>query len=159
LAMLLMALDLAPGGQSGSPAALIVTSDSAQRASIWSSTVHQADQQAAQLAPTDVNNVWQSLTERPLRLPSVASGQPCPAVPGRTFTEGYGPGLGSGPVFLLLPGLNDATLRAEPLRGLGGFSAGSSGQQVRWIIHPLYHGPVLVRGARIDGDGVLRFNG
>jgi hypothetical protein len=31
------------------------------------------------------------------------------------------------------------------------------GQKSPWLIAPDYHGPVLVRGARIDGTGEMRF--
>jgi hypothetical protein len=159
--MLLLALDLAPGPRISLPGALLVTPASAQGAAQRILAPRQAAQaaQAAQLAPADFNSVWPSLWQRPLQLPSVAVGQPCPATPGRSFTEGYGPGLGSGPAYLLLPGRNDGTLRAEALRGLGRTAKGWSGQQVRWIIHPLYQGPVLVRGARIDSEGGIQFNG
>jgi hypothetical protein len=158
LVMLLLALDLVPGPRISLPGALLVTPAGARGAAQPAWVARQAAQ-AAQLAPADFNSVWPSLWQRPLQLPGVAVGQLCPATPGRSFTEGYGPGLGSGPAFLLLPGPNDATLRAEALRGLGGSSKGWSGQQVRWVIHPLYQGPVLVRGARIDSAGGIQFNG
>jgi hypothetical protein len=162
LAMLLLLLNLMPGTRLGRSGALAGVTTSAQNTAPQSRPAQppaQPSADAAQLAPSDLNSVWPSLTQRPLRLPRVALGQPCPNTPGRTFTEGYGPGLGGGPVFLLLPGPNDATLRAEALGGLGGTSVGWSGQQVRWIIHPLYQGPVLVRGGRIDSAGALQFNG
>lgn len=163
LVMLLLALDLAPGARTSLTGALLVRSVSAQTAAQRSraarQAAQQAEQEAAQLAPADLNSVWPSLWQRPVRLPSVAIGQPCPATPGRSFTEGYGPGLGSGPVFLLLSGPSDGTLLAQALRGIGGRTIGWSSQQVRWVVHPLYHGPVLVRGARIDSAGALQFNG
>jgi hypothetical protein len=162
LAMLLLLLDLAPGTLPSAPGALAVTLASAQSMAQRSQPGRQQARptvDAAQFAPANVDSAWPALWQRPLHLPTVAAGQPCPNTPGRTFSEGYGPGLGAGPVYLLLPGPNDATLRAEALRGQGASGAGWSSQQVRWIVHPLYQGPVLVRGARIDSPGAMRFNG
>jgi hypothetical protein len=163
LAMLLVTLDLAPGASNGAPAAMRSAPASAWSTSQRLPLARQAAQDAAQpadeYAPANLNAVWPSLWQRPLHLPTLAVGQACPAAPGRTFTEGRGPGLGAGPVYLLLPGLNDATLHAQALPGLFGSSRGWSGQQVLWVVHPLYQGPVLVRGGRIDGTGALDFNG
>jgi hypothetical protein len=164
LAMLLVALDLAPGAPIGPAAALLSAPAKTWRAGqrlplTRPPAAPDAAQPADEYAPANLNSVWPSLWQRPLHLPTVAIGQPCPATPGRTFTEGRGPGLGDGPVYLLLPGPNDATLHAEPLRGLVGSSRGWSGLQVLWVIHPLYQGPVLVRGGRIDSAGALDFNG
>ncbi|HEY7983011.1 MAG TPA: hypothetical protein VID73_02510 [Ktedonobacterales bacterium] len=163
LVMLLLALDLAPGTGWSLPGALLLTPASAQgvRGAAWGAppVTPRVAVDASQFAPADVNSAWPSLWQRPLRLPSVAAGQPCPAAPGQGFTAGYGPGLGQGPVFLLVTGPNDGTLRADRLGSLVGASKGWSGQQVRWVVHPLYQGPVLVRGSRIDSAGALEFNG
>jgi hypothetical protein len=162
LVMLLVLLDLAPGTLASAPGALAVTLASAQSVAPSSQPGRvqaRPTVDAAQFAPANVDSVWPALWQRPLQLPTLAAGQPCPNTPGRAFTEGYGPGLGTGPVYLLLPGPNDATLHAEALRGQGASGAGWSSQQVRWVVHPLYQGPVLVRGARIDSAGALRFNG
>ncbi|HEV2236082.1 MAG TPA: hypothetical protein VGR57_05405 [Ktedonobacterales bacterium] len=163
LVMLLLALDLAPGIGWSLPGALFLAPASAQGAAgkSWSAQVvtGRVGVDASQFAPADVSSAWPSLWQRSLRLPSVAAGHPCPATPGQNFTAGYGPGLGQGPVYLLVTGPNDGTLRADRLGSLVGESKGWSGQQVRWVVHPLYQGPVLVRGSRIDGSGALEFNG
>jgi hypothetical protein len=163
LVMVLLALDLAPGTRFDLPGALLIMPASAQRGAQPSLSAGQVASHmrvdASQFAPANLNSAWPSLWQRPLHLPSVAAGQRCPATPGQNFTEGYGPGLGRGPVFLLVTGPNDGTLRADVLGSLVGESKGWSGQQVRWVVHPLYQGPVLVRGSRIDGAGALEFNG
>jgi hypothetical protein len=32
------------------------------------------------------------------------------------------------------------------------------GQKVLWVVDPSYHGPVLIRGRRLDGDESVRFD-
>ena len=66
-----------------------------------------------------------------------------------------GSGIGSGPVYPGLGGSN-GRLRTTPDEPFGGPWAG---QKVFWYVTPAYHGPVLIRGARVDGPHTLGFNG
>ncbi len=100
-----------------------------------------------------------SVLRRPLRLPVVAPGAPCPvsrpdrhAAPVR-FPGG--PGIGPGPVY---PGLGSTSglLNVVPDTQFG---SPWQGQKVFWYIAPSYRGRVLIRGKRLDGPGWLGFNG
>jgi hypothetical protein len=84
---------------------------------------------------------------RPLHLPAVAAGQRCPSTPGHQVkTADFGGyALGSGPV--------------EPM-ALGPRSSwpdGWYGYKTLWFTLPSYTDAVLIRGARIDGDGPVGF--
>jgi hypothetical protein len=96
---------------------------------------------------------------RPLELPELAPGAECPVSP---IGEGVdwestgifgGSGTGPGPVY---PGLGseggNAVADDERL-------GRRYGAKVFWYVEPAYQGPVLIRGARIDGPGGLRFSG
>ena len=95
---------------------------------------------------------------RPLHLPRVAWDAPCPVsrvdrrVP---FVRRFGvsPGIGSGPAYPV--GLPDGVLRLAPARNF--HSRRWAGQKVLWFVLPSYRGPLLIRGARVDGPGRVRF--
>ena len=95
---------------------------------------------------------------RPLHLPRLAKGAPCPVSSGAVASNlGRGlarmPVAGAGPVYLMSVGGDPAgslgIARADP--------QGWRGQKAPWIASPRYRGPILIRGARIDGRGELRF--
>jgi hypothetical protein len=95
---------------------------------------------------------------RPLQLPRLAPGEPCPvtAVDSSldwSSTYGIAPGVGQGPVYPV--GLASGVLRIAPAKAFRSRSWG--GQKVLWFALPTYTGPVLIRGARIDGTGTVRF--
>jgi hypothetical protein len=84
---------------------------------------------------------------RPLHLPTVAVGQPCPSTPQHQVkTADFGGyALGAGPV--------------QPMV-LGRFSVGPDGWstfKTLWFTLPSYTDVVLIRGARIDGNGPVGF--
>ncbi|WP_091558752.1 hypothetical protein [Micromonospora pattaloongensis] len=88
---------------------------------------------------------------RPLRLPSVPAGGPCPVTP---RTPWSGPGvagavLGEGPLYPVADYFRDGVLQ---LRDTDRRPAGGYEVKVRWI-GAGYAGPVLVRAGRIDGKG------
>ena len=112
---------------------------------------------AAALAPVGAGGAgpdWQAL-ERPLHLPPLGPGGRCPAsalssqVTGKKY--GVGGGLGPGPVYPILgrPGLV-AYFRSD----LGTWA----GQKVLWFVLPDYKGPVLIRGRRLGGAELMRFD-
>ena len=98
---------------------------------------------------------------RPLRLPTVGLGDPCPTSAGhRIDTKGFGGiALGTGPVEPLIAAAGD------PLHGVAQLDPKSSTTysgtwysfKTLWFTQPSYTGPVLVRGARIDGNGRVAF--
>ena len=114
----------------------------------------------ALIPPAGATDPWARLY-RPLHLPAGAPGSPCPVsrVGGFDFRRfrvnvGIGPGPAY-PVGLYQPGsvlYVEFPLRAGPLAGLEW-----SGQKVLWFVAPRYRGPVLIRGGRLDGPDLVRF--
>lgn len=104
------------------------------------------------LAPsaTPAPHPWDAL-RRPLQIPALTPGAPCPVSPAATVAAAFGPALGSGPVY--------------PIYGTDGLFAGGQeifpapwlGRKVLWIAAPGYTGPVLVRGRQLDGPDEVRF--
>ena len=102
-------------------------------------------------------NPWAEL-HRPLDLPNVEAGEPCPvsAVDPRVdWAEARifgGSGIGRGPAY---PGLGSSgghlEARPDSLDGSWYF------EKVFWYVLPRYRDRVLIRGRRIDGPGPLRF--
>jgi hypothetical protein len=108
--------------------------------------------------PATATDPWRPL-HRPLDLPRLAPGDPCPVSPidqrvdwDRINIFG-GSGIGPGPVY---PGLGSSgghlTTRPDPSHGSW------FGTKVFWYVKPAYRGPVLIRGGRLDGAGSLRFS-
>jgi hypothetical protein len=95
---------------------------------------------------------------RPLKLPTVDPGRPCPVSDGtRIGTVGFGgfalgTGLSRPVVTLPLSGdpANGIPLSAQARDGWYGF-------KTLWFTDPSYQGPVLIRGARIDAAGSIAF--
>jgi hypothetical protein len=98
--------------------------------------------------------------ERALHLPKVVQGAPCPVSRGERASD-LGAGLapmpvaGSGPVYVMSVG-------GEPAASLSiaasqRDSEGWRGQKAPWISSPRYSGPILIRGARLDAPGGVRF--
>jgi hypothetical protein len=106
----------------------------------------------ASLAPpaTPPPDPWDAL-RRPLQIPALPPGAPCPVSPAATLAKAIGPALGPGPVY--------------PIYGADGVFAGGRalfpapwlGRKVLWIAGPTYTGPVLVRGRQLDGKDEVRF--
>jgi hypothetical protein len=98
---------------------------------------------------------------RPLRLPSMPAGGTCPVSAVRTMPAGGGfngpyPAVGEGP--FRLTGDGHVPFEYPPGPDTGYQGTGWGGQKVIWSIDAGYSGPVLLRGARIDGDAELRFD-
>ena len=91
---------------------------------------------------------------RPFHLPSVAPDARCPvSQPNPRIWSRLAPGLGPGPVGPVGFGPH-AILRYRHRKG----SQGWGHQKVLWAASPTYDGPILIRGARIDGPGFVGFN-
>ena len=103
---------------------------------------------------------WTTL-RRPLHLPHLAAGSKCPVskVDARIAWKGIdifgGSGIGQRPVY---PGLG---AHSGLLFATRDEQYGSKwfGEKVFWYVQPSYRGPVLIRGRRLDGPQVMRFNG
>jgi hypothetical protein len=110
-------------------------------------------------APQDV---WKKL-HRPLHLPVVESGAPCPvsAAGSANFAKyGVAKGIGPGPAYPIgfeQPG-SVLTFIAPPAASGAFVGSPWGGTKVLWFVTPDYRGPVLIRGGRLDGSDVLRFD-
>jgi hypothetical protein len=83
---------------------------------------------------------------RPLEVPTLAADGRCPVTPvGLTLSGGLGAFQGSGPV--RVDNLNDVPINELPLQ------AGWRSQKVFWAVDARESGPILVRVARLDGQG------
>jgi hypothetical protein len=96
---------------------------------------------------------WTALRQRPLRLPALATGAPCPINHAHQVTPEYGPGIGDGPGYAAING--DGLLSFAPPANFD--SAEWGGNKVLWYFTPAVRGPVLIRGHQLDGPNELRF--
>jgi hypothetical protein len=87
---------------------------------------------------------WRGLLQRPLHIPAIATGSPCPA----------DSSTGPGPAYPTL-GLEGGRATLRYLVGWG--YDGWDGTKVLWTV-PHYRGPYIVRGRQLDGPGMLRFD-
>jgi hypothetical protein len=103
---------------------------------------------------------WAKL-RRPLRLARLSVGSKCPAshvdsrVPWRRINIFGGSGVGRGPVY---PGLGSSNGLLSATRD-DQYGGPWFGTKVFWYVLPIYSGPVLIRGRRLDGSQLVRFNG
>jgi hypothetical protein len=81
-----------------------------------------------------VEEAYRELEGRPLRLPTVASGQACMTTPTTDRVPFVAGAVGDGPIYL----------------------AGGGGRAI-WVADSRELGPIIVRGGRIDGQGSLAF--
>ena len=101
---------------------------------------------------------WSSLESKPLHLPTVAAGTRCPVTqPQQHIAPDHQYAAGNGPVYLVNEALNNPVIFLDPDSSDPGSSWKIS--KVFWEISAVYTGPALVRGRRIDGTGILKFNG
>ena len=98
------------------------------------------------LAPLVDDATWARLAAHPLRLPSLAAGAACPVTPATRITTFVGPVAGPGPVYSI--GNRIFYSRAPD---------GSLFTKVAWLSRPDYKDAALIRGARIDASGDVRF--
>ncbi len=98
---------------------------------------------------------------RPLTLPRLLAGQPCPVSGSRRFGAGGGfssafRALGPGPFYLT--GGGTISFDYPPTKDSGYAGTGWGGAKVIWAVDPAYSGPLLIRGGQIDGNHGLRFD-
>ena len=104
---------------------------------------------------------WKMLEDRPLRLPTLASGAACPVTRGAFVNQNVGVAVGQPPVYVLynVGSSAEGVLRYGTAAAFGAGNSAWGGQSVLWAIRPEAFGPVLVRGRQVDGPNALRFNG
>ncbi|HKV82957.1 MAG TPA: hypothetical protein VJN88_00280 [Ktedonobacterales bacterium] len=107
--------------------------------------------------PVDAQ-VWATLESRPLLFPTLAPGAACPTVAGRQPNNEVGIAQGHTPAFVVGLGADDV-LPYVPPQSWGYQPTDWGGNKVVWTTGPNYVGPLLVRGAQIDGSHQVRFNG
>lgn len=96
--------------------------------------------------------LWAAL-RRPLRLPTVAAGAACPKAKTGRSGPAVGITLGRGPAY---PALGSSTATAslrDDLRDERGWYL----HKTLWAVAPTHRRPLLIRGARVDRPGALRF--
>jgi hypothetical protein len=105
---------------------------------------------------------WRSL-HRPLHVPRIAAGAPCPVSPTTAVdlgNEGVRSLRGSGPAYPTLTGSERSLEFVYPPPKRSEFYGSKwSGNKVLWWVSGRYHGPVLIRGRQLDGPYLLRFDG
>jgi hypothetical protein len=96
---------------------------------------------------------------RPLHLPTVEPDGSCPASPTHRVVKLFGPALGDGPVYAVIP--DGGVLRFEYPPDASSVFSGSAwgGNKVLWFAKPSYTGPVLVRGGEVGGTQAVGFSG
>jgi len=108
-------------------------------------------------APATAADPWSKL-RRPLHIPQIESGAPCPTAvrTGDLAVFGLAPfsAWGAGPAY---PAIDPRraerpTVRFEPVAG-----SDIGGAKVMWAVERRYRGPVLVRGRQLDGPNIVRF--
>jgi hypothetical protein len=96
--------------------------------------------------------------DRPLHLPRVSASGGCPRTSGGLRAKGVAIALGRGPVYPVL-GMAAAPPAAGGVAGLRSdfHVLGWYLHKTLWAISPMYTGPILVRGERLDQPGAVRF--
>lgn len=95
---------------------------------------------------------WAQLEAKPVSLKPLEPGQTCPLSDSAMLTgSATGLAFGPGPVYAV-PGGPVIILEAKG-------ADGRSTAKVQWIASPQYRGPAVIRGARLDTAGEVRFDG
>jgi hypothetical protein len=107
-------------------------------------------------------DAWHRL-ERPLRIPMIAAGAPCPtsAAHGDLSRIGFGgPAWGDGPAYPVLGSIERPLLRyVYPIPPSSTFFGSAwAGNKVLWAVEDVYRGPLLIRGLQLDGPNEVRFD-
>ena len=91
-----------------------------------------------------------AMRHRPLQLPTLAPGAPCPTGSPHSVASWVGPAIGAGPVYSIGDG---AILSLGGTAELGGWYF----EKTLWLAAPAASGPILVRGHQLDGPNEVRF--
>lgn len=105
---------------------------------------------AASPEPTPQADIWDALRQRPLSLPLLRPGDPCPVTPLTQVIPGFFPLPGDGPLYPVQSEIVTYRHADDESREWGG-------QKIAWVSSPEYKGPALIRGHQLDGPSELRF--
>jgi hypothetical protein len=104
---------------------------------------------------------WRGL-HRPLHIPRIDPGAPCPLSALTTLDlgqEGMRSRPGRGPAYPSLSRGSMLEFFYPPIPAQSDFYGTEwGGQKVLWWVSGSYHGPVLIRGRQLDGPNVVRFD-
>ena len=104
-----------------------------------------------------VSDPWVKL-RRPLHIPRLASGTPCPvSVATRPPPDYSAPALGRGPAYPIFPDAPTFGFFYPVPRSQGWYPSDWGGDKMLWIVAPHYRGPLLIRGRQLDGSNLVRF--
>jgi hypothetical protein len=98
---------------------------------------------------------WAKL-RRPLHIPQLAPGSPCPVTAARRVNANFSAAQGPGPVYPI-GGFPTLTFIYPPQPDQGWYGSEWSGNKVLWIARPSYRGRVLIRSRQLDGSHEARF--
>ena len=106
------------------------------------------------ITPTPPVDAEATLRQRPLNLPTVQPGQPCPTTTWRSIGQSLPPALGDGPIYAVGFAFDrDGILHLRPEQLTNGWYY----EKVMWASSAEYDGPALVRGGQIDGRNEMKF--
>lgn len=103
------------------------------------------------LATTPTADTWAALRQRPLAVPTLAPGSPCPRTEGTRVSRAFSLAIGGGPAY------------ATGLGPDGAYGYLQSGDDFPGYVYQSVladasaQGPLLVRGRQLDGPGTLAF--
>jgi len=99
-----------------------------------------------------------NLKNRPVQLLKLEPGTQCPRAHPRQVNLDFGPAIGDGPAYAAGFDGNGILNISFPAGTETPFYGSEwSGAKVLWIVDPVYRGPLLIRGGRMDGSGQVRF--
>jgi hypothetical protein len=109
-------------------------------------------------ATANPSDPWAALLARPLHLPTVAPGAPCPATAGQAISaSGYTLIYGAGPAYIAVGDVSGVVRYSATSPLDSGSPWGLT--EIRWEVQPPFTGALLIRGGKLDDSQALGFNG
>jgi hypothetical protein len=103
------------------------------------------------------------ITIQALQLPMLLPGiDPCPVSPQQVAHDlspqfGYGPALGTGPIYPLMAEMQEGVLKYSQSYSQVHYKDGWAYSKVLWMAKPEISGNILIRGRQIDGTNAIGF--
>jgi hypothetical protein len=85
---------------------------------------------------------------RPLVLPILPPGSPCPRSAAKSISADFGPAVGPGPIYPIIGPDSVVGVQRHGNAYIG---------KVLWVAAPEYNGPILIRGRQLGGSGIVLF--